>query len=115
MTGFFQGGRNKSRAGDQDQVESWMDVRDQSPHHFAQETFGTVPINRCSHRSPRGDTDFYTRLVMRLHYQHNKRVGIGLARTPHPLEVFGAGQTEFSLHPYPLTCSMESPLTSGLS
>ena len=54
-------------------------------------------------------------LIMRLHYQHNKRVGIGLAGTPHPLEVFGAGQTEPSLHPLPRTCSILVPLTSGLS
>jgi hypothetical protein len=52
---------------------------------------------------------------MHLHYQHNKRVGIGLARTPHPLEVFGAGQTELSLHPLPRTCSIWFPPTSGLS
>jgi hypothetical protein len=49
---------------------------------------------------------------MRLYYQHNKRVGIGLAGTPHPLEVFGAGQTELSLHPLPRTCSIFPP-TSG--
>jgi hypothetical protein len=52
---------------------------------------------------------------MSLYNQHNKRVGIGLAGTPHPLEVFGAGQTELPLHPYPQTCSNSIPLTSGLS
>ncbi len=83
------------------------------PHRFAQETLGPVPINGCPHRPPGRHPDFHAGLVhriasliMSLHYQHNKRVGIGLARTPHPLEVFGAGQTKFSLHPYPRTCSM---------
>jgi hypothetical protein len=30
-------------------------------------------------------------------------VGIGLARTPHPLEVFGSGQTKLPLQPSPGT------------
>jgi len=38
-------------------------------------------------------------VVALLYHQHNKRVGIRLARTPHPLEIFRPGQTELSLHP----------------
>ena len=83
---------------------------DESAHGFAQKPFGPVPVNSCSHRPSRRHTDPYMRdfsasLVMSLHYQHNKRVGIGLAGTPHPLEIFGVGQTELSLHPYSRTCS----------
>ena len=41
----------------------------------------------------------HARMVTLLYNQHSKRVGIGLARTPHPLEIFRPGQTELSLHP----------------
>jgi hypothetical protein len=32
-------------------------------------------------------------------------VGIGLAGTPHPLEIFGSSQAELSLHPLSRTRS----------
>ena len=83
-------GRDKSGAGDQDQVQAWCDVWDESPHRFTEESFGSVPVNGCSYCSPRRDTNSRkcAWLVVSLDNQHNKRVGIGFTGTPHPLEVF---------------------------
>jgi len=75
------------------------DVWDQSPHHFAQEAFAPVSNDRCANRLACRDSHTHVGLIAFLRNQHNKRVGIGLAITPHPLEVFGSGQTELSLHP----------------
>jgi hypothetical protein len=50
------------------------------------------------------------RSVTFLDYQHNKRVGIGLARTPHPLEIIRPGQTEISLHPRLLSADLPANL-----
>ena len=75
-----------------------------------QEPLGPVPMNGGPYCPSSRHPDLYAGLVhriasliIRLNYQHNKRVGIGLAGTPHPLEVFGAGQTKLSLHPLPRT------------
>jgi hypothetical protein len=113
LAGFFQRCRDKPGAGDQDQIQAGCDAWEEGSHRFPKEAFGAISINRCSHRSTCRHSDLYARLahrvaslIMRLNYQHNKRVGIGLAGTPHPLEVFGAGQTELSLHPNPRTCSL---------
>jgi hypothetical protein len=96
---ILQRGGYKSGTGDQDQIQARGDVWDESPHRFAKETFSSVPINSRSHRSTRCHANFYARLVMSLDNQHNKRVGIGFAGTPHPLEVFRSGQAKLSLHP----------------
>jgi len=98
---FFQSCSNQPRSGDQDQIQIGGDAGEQRPHGFAQESFCPVPMNGRPYCPACRDPHFYTRLIMSLHYQHNKRVGIGLARTPHPLEVFGSGQTKLSLQPSP--------------
>jgi hypothetical protein len=103
LTGLFQGGGDQPRSGDQNQVQVGSDVWEQGPHRFAEETFCSIAMNSGPYCPPSRNTDFDLRLIMSLNYQHNKRVGIGLARTPHPLEVFGSGQTKLSLHPLPRT------------
>ena len=99
MLRIGQSGRCKRGTGDQDQVRTGGDGWDERAHRFAQKSFRAVPIDSRPHRPARRHPHLHTRLVMRLHYQHNKRVGIGLSITPHPLEVFRSGQTETSLHP----------------
>ena len=91
LAGIFQGSRDESRSSDQNKVQVGSDVREQTPHGFPEEAFCTITMNSGPHRLARRDPDLYMRLFIGLHYQHNKRVGIGLARTPHPLEVFGSG------------------------
>jgi len=97
-------------AGDQDQIQVGGNIWDQGAHGFTQEPLGPVSMNGGPYCPSSRHPDFYAGMVPRiaslivsLNYQHNKRVGIGLAGTPHPLEVFGPGQTKFSLHPLPRT------------
>jgi hypothetical protein len=37
--------------------------------------------------------------VTGLNHQYNKRMGIRLSGSPHPLEIFRSGQAKFTLHP----------------
>ena len=104
MVGLLQRGGHKPRPGDQDQVQVGGNARDQGPHGFSQKPFGPVSMNGGPYCPSSRNPDFYAWLFVSLHYQHNKRVGIGLAGTPHPLEVFGPGQTKLSLHPLSRTC-----------
>ena len=101
LTGVFQSGAGQPRSGDQDQVQVGSEIWEQDPHGFTEEPFGSITMNGAPYCPSSRNSNLYMRLFMALHYQHNKRVGIGLARTPHPLEVFGSGQTKLSLQPSP--------------
>ena len=103
LTSVFQGGSNEPGSSDQNEVQIGSDAREQTPHGFAEKAFCSITMNGGSHRLASRDPYFQIWLFIALHYQHNKRVGIGLARTPHPLEVFGSGQTKLSLQPSPGT------------
>jgi hypothetical protein len=56
-------------------------------HGGPQETFGAVAAHRQSDSFPGGHAHAQVRLVAGLDNQDNKRVGIRLAKTPHPLEI----------------------------
>ena len=101
LTGVFQSGASQPGSGDQDQVQVGSEIWEQGPHGFTEKPFGSITMNGGPDCPASCNSNLYVRLFMRLHYQHNKRVGIGLARTPHPLEVFGSGQTKLSLQPSP--------------
>jgi len=103
LTGVFQGSGDQPGSSDKDQVQIGSDVWQQSPHCFTQKPFSSVTMNGGPDCPSSRNSNLYAWLIMSLHYQHNKRVGIGLARTPHSLEVFGSGQTKLSLQPSPGT------------
>jgi hypothetical protein len=99
LAGIFEGGVGKAWAGNQDQVVVRGGGGEEAAHCFAQETFCAVAVNGCANRLAGCDSHAQAGLFAFLDNQHNKRVGIRLARAPHPLEIFGPGQTEPSLHP----------------
>ena len=84
---FFEGGSGQGRAGDQEQVGSGCEVWEDALHGGAQESFGAITSHRVTDCSSRRDADAGAGLVAGLGYQHNKRVGIRLSKTPHPLEI----------------------------
>lgn len=117
LAGFLQRGGGQPGAGDQDQIragsvvlsQSKGHVRKKSPHRFAQKTLRAIASHSASGGASRRHSNSYAGLRILFDNQNDKRVGIGPAGTPHPLEIFRPGQTELSLHPRSI------PLTSGLS
>lgn len=73
-------------AGDQEDVGTRREVRQDALHGGAQETFGAIPADGHSNCLSRGHSYAELGLVIGLGNQHNKRVGIGFSKTPHPLE-----------------------------
>jgi len=80
-------GLRQGLAGDQEDIGTRCEVRQEALHGGPQETFGAVTpdshpdgFSRCHAYADFG-------LVAGLDNQDNKRMGIGLAKTPHPLEI----------------------------
>jgi hypothetical protein len=105
LTGLLEGGVGKAWSGNQDQVEVGGEAGEEAAHGFPQESLCAVAVHGCANRLAGSDAHPQAGLFAFLHHQHNKRVGIRLAGTPHPLEIFGPGQTELSLHPR-LVCAV---------
>jgi hypothetical protein len=113
LTDFLQGGGGEVRTGDQEQVQPWGDVWDEWTHRFTQKSLCPVALHCCPDRPACRDPHANARpsaLLAFQHNQHNKRVGIGLTGTPHPLDIFGSGQTEPSLHPRLLRAGLPADL-----
>ncbi len=85
--GRLEGGGNERGAGDQEQVQTRREVRQEALHGGAQESFGAIPSDGPANGLSGGDSDSHVWLVAGLGNQHNKRVGIRLSKTPHPLEI----------------------------
>ena len=60
--------------------------------------FCSVAENGIADRPSGGNAEPRERQLARLNNQHNKRVGIRLPKTPHPLKIGCTGQTELSFH-----------------
>ncbi len=100
-TGFLQGGSYKRRAGNQNQIQTGGERIQVGTHRLPQKPLGSIPLHSPTSRLPCRDTHFHVRAsVAGLHHQHNKRVGIRLTSSPHPLEIFRSGQSKLALHPY---------------
>lgn len=84
---FFEGGFRQGLAGDQEQVGPASDVRQDALHGGAQKTFGAIASHGGSHSAPGGDSHAHAGRVAGLGNQDDKRVGIRLSKTPHPLEI----------------------------
>jgi hypothetical protein len=72
-----------------------------SPHCLSQEPLCPVASHGGAGRPPSRNSDSQVALRVLVDNQNDKRVGIGPAGTPHPLEIFRPGQTKLSLHPQP--------------
>lgn len=86
-TGIFQGGVDHSRTGDQHQVPARSERGKHRPHSLAQQSLGSISLNGVSNRAPGCYSNTDLRRLVRLGNQYNKRVGIGLAVSPHPHEL----------------------------
>ena len=86
-TGLFERGRGQRLPGDKQDVGAGRKIRQEALHGSPQETLGSVPLHRLSNGPPGCHSHTQMRLVTVLDNQDNKRVGIRLAKTPHPLEI----------------------------
>ena len=74
-------------SGDQHDIPTPLELWQHGCHACSNLPFNTVPFDRISQRLSGDDTDFGYFKLIRMYYQHKKRVGIGSAELPHPLEV----------------------------
>ena len=86
-TGLFKCGLGQRLAGNEKNVGTGREIRHEALHGGSQETFGTVTAHRLSDSLSGCHSYTEMRLVTGLENQDNKRVGIRLAKTPHPLEI----------------------------
>jgi hypothetical protein len=82
-----KGGFGQGVAGDEEDIGTRREVRYEALHGGPQKTFGAVASHSQSDGLPGGHTHAQVGLVTGLDNQDNKRVGIRLAKTPHPLEI----------------------------
>jgi hypothetical protein len=84
---LLERGSDQGLAGNQEDIGTRREVRHEALHGGPQEAFGAVASHSQSDSFSGGHAHTQAGLVAELDYQHNKRVGIRLARTPHPLEI----------------------------
>jgi len=96
----FQRGVDHARTGNQHKVPTGGERGEHRTYRFAQQSFGSIPLDSISNCSSCCHAHAQALLFTRLGYQDNKRVGIGRAVSPHPLELIRMGQAIFVLHPH---------------
>jgi hypothetical protein len=72
---------------DQQQIGPVGCLRDKIVHCRSQQALGPVAFNGIPDRQSSAHPHTYACLVRFQYIQYNKRVGIGFARTTHPLEI----------------------------
>jgi hypothetical protein len=86
----FNGGKitpDYCRAGYQHDIPAPLDFRQHRFHAIPELSLDAVPCNRIAQRFPGNDADSGYFKLIRMYYQHKKRVGVGSSELPHPLEV----------------------------
>jgi len=72
---------------DQQQVRPADSLPQKFVHRRPQQAFGPIALDGIPDRQASAHSDTHTELVRFHNIQYNKRVGIGFAGTPHPLEI----------------------------
>jgi hypothetical protein len=95
-------GLGQRAAGEQENIPSRLDEREQGVESLPQEAFSPVAGYGSPDGTPGrdGKTGCF-QLILRNH-KHNKRVGIRLSYSPHPLEIGRSGQAELAFHSFVL-------------
>jgi hypothetical protein len=88
--------------GDQHYFKSTLQHRLQSIANCPQTPSDKISIHSAADRFPGDQRDSPCVIFPAGNHQHNKRVGIGFSKTPHPLDIVGPGQAKPAFHPFTL-------------
>lgn len=77
---------------------TWTDLREQTGNGCSENSFGPVALDCFTDCLAGGDANSDDLLLVFLDKQYNKRVGIGTAMLPHPLEISRLLETKSFFH-----------------